>query len=283
LELARYLALAPMKFARALTTTTRQWRKVRLRIPSVFPTILAYHAVGTVQSADDPLRLFLSPDVFAKQMHFLVRCRRVVPLAEAVDRRYERGRPRVAITFDDGYRCLLEHALPVLEECGFPATLFVPTGAIGDRNRWDLDPPPTGLEVMSIEELRNADVRGLAVESHGHAHINLAETSAVSAFDDLAQSVEVLRDVLGRPPRFLAYPWGQVTPEVKDAAARLGFLAAFTIGTRDQGTFARARVPIRRINAPWQFSIQTSGYWPALRFSRIGYPVRAAARAIKVR
>jgi len=242
------------------------------------PTILAYHAVGPVQSADDPLRLFLPPEVFAKQMHFLARHRRVVPLAEVIDHRYERGRPRVAITFDDGYRCLLEHALPVLEKCGFPATLFVPTGMIGDRNRWDFDPPPTGLEIMSAEELQDVDKRGLAVESHGDGHINLATATAVLAFDDLGRSINILTDLLGRPPRFLAYPWGQVTPDIEEAATKLGFLAAFTIGIRDRGQFARARVPVRRANAAWQFRIQTSGYWPALRFSRVGWPVRAVWR-----
>jgi peptidoglycan/xylan/chitin deacetylase (PgdA/CDA1 family) len=152
---------------------------------------------------------------------------------------------------------------------------------MGEHNAWDLDPPPTGLEVMSIEELRDVDARGLTVESHGHGHINLAAATANSVLDDLARSVELITGLLGRPPRFLAYPWGQVTPDVEDAAAKLGFLAAFTIGVRDRGPFARARVPVRRVNAAWQFRIQTSGYWPALRFSRVGYPIRAAARAVK--
>ena len=36
----------------------------------------------------------------------------------------------VALTFDDGYRDVLEHALPVLREHGFPSTVFVVPGAI---------------------------------------------------------------------------------------------------------------------------------------------------------
>ena len=242
---------------------------------------MVYHAVGAVQSADDPFRLFVPPEVFVNHMHFLARHRRVVPLAEVVDRRYERGRPRVAITFDDGYRCLLEHALPVLEDYGFPATLFVPTGVVGDRNRWDLDPPQTGLEVMSIEELRDVIARGFKVESHGHRHINLATATAVSAADDLVCSVAFLTDILDAKPRFLAYPWGQVTREVEDVVTELGFHAAFTIGTRDRGPMARARVPVWRDRMAWQFRIQTSGFWPALRFSRGGYPIRAVARATR--
>ena len=133
---------------------------------------------------------------------------------------------------------------------------------------------------MSIEELGDVDLRGLTVESHGHGHINLAATTAVSALNDLARSVDILTDLLGRAPRFLAYPWGRVSPDVEDAATKLGFLAAFTIGIRDRGPFARARVPVRRVHAAWQFPIQTSGYWPLLRFSRVGHPIRAATRAV---
>ncbi len=247
------------------------------------PTILVYHAIGPIQSADDHVRLSVPHGVFVRQMHFLERHRRVVSLAEAMDHRYERGRPRVAITFDDGYRCVRELALPVLEECGFPATVFVPTGAIGDRNTWDSESPPAGLAVMSMEELREVEARGLTVESHGHGHVDLAAVSAPTALDDLSRSVAILSDLLGRAPKFLAYPWGQVTPDVEGIAADLGFLAAFTIGVRDRGSFAHERVPVRATTAAWKFRIQTSGYWSALRFSRVGSPIRVTARALGTR
>jgi peptidoglycan/xylan/chitin deacetylase (PgdA/CDA1 family) len=158
--------------------------------------------------------------------------------------------------------------------------VFVPTGAIGDRNTWDNESPPAGLEVMSMEELRDVDARGVTVESHGHGHVDLASATATTARDDLARSMAILTEFHGRPPRFLAYPWGQVTPAVERLVRELGFLAAFTIGVRDRGLFARARVPVRAINPAWKFRIQTSGYWSALRFSRIGSPVRAAGRSL---
>ena len=37
----------------------------------------------------------------------------------------------VAVTFDDGYDSLLRYALPILDELGLPATVFMPTGLIG--------------------------------------------------------------------------------------------------------------------------------------------------------
>ena len=86
-----------------------------------------------------------------------------------------RGKPTVAITFDDAYRSILEIASPVLLKYGLPSTLFVPTRWLGERNGW-IDLPANLLEIMDPEEIREVDRRGIAVESHGHAHINY-ETS----------------------------------------------------------------------------------------------------------
>ena len=44
------------------------------------------------------------------------------------------------ITFDDGYRCFKDTALPILRRLNLPATLFVPTGFPGGPGRlfwWD--------------------------------------------------------------------------------------------------------------------------------------------------
>jgi peptidoglycan/xylan/chitin deacetylase (PgdA/CDA1 family) len=46
---------------------------------------------------------------------------------------------RLAITFDDGYRGVFEHAFPVLREWGIPATVFLVTGRVGSADLlwWD--------------------------------------------------------------------------------------------------------------------------------------------------
>ncbi len=52
----------------------------------------------------------------------------------------DEGRPFVALTFDDGYRDLLEHALPVMERHRVPFTAYIASGfAQGEARLWWLE------------------------------------------------------------------------------------------------------------------------------------------------
>ena len=107
----------------------RVGRALRRRIqPNAL--VLVYHRIAEPVDPD-PWGLCVAPVRFAEQLEVLKRETDVVPLAEL--RRAARrgfGRPRVALTFDDGYADALHRALPPLERHGLPATVFVPTGLV---------------------------------------------------------------------------------------------------------------------------------------------------------
>ena len=88
--------------------------------------ILYYHRISAER---DPLAV--TPDAFRRQMDALAASgQRVVDLYEIDELTLAPGEAAIAITFDDGYRDVLEHGLPVLREHGFPSTVFVVPGAI---------------------------------------------------------------------------------------------------------------------------------------------------------
>jgi peptidoglycan/xylan/chitin deacetylase (PgdA/CDA1 family) len=228
-------------------------------------TVIAYHAVGDCPPAEDPHRLWVSTRDFEWQMAYLGAKRQVVSLADAVAGRLEGTRPAVAITFDDAYRCVLTAAAPVLARHGFPATVFAPTQFIGDRNRWD---PPTAcaLDVMSEDELRQAEQRGIAVESHGHGHVDLSAADVGTAREDVARSLDRLQAVLGRRPQFLAFPYRTGSPAAQQAVRQAGVHAAFTIDLPHGGQYAWGRVSITPHETPRVFALKTSGRYLALRY-----------------
>jgi peptidoglycan/xylan/chitin deacetylase (PgdA/CDA1 family) len=182
----------------------------------------------------------------------------------------------VAITFDDGYRSVLTEAVPVLRRYGFPATAFVPSKWIGDRNRWDAFPENAiPLEVMTADELLKAERAGVEIASHSHAHAKLDELSEQEVRADLEASVARLREITGRPPRYLAYPYGRHGRSADRAAASAGFAAAFSIGQLSTGRYGLERVTIRPTDGRFLFAVKTSGRYLAWRMCRplqAGYP-----------
>lgn len=93
--------------------------------------ILIYHNVTTRLA---PLCIDTVPQkVFFKQMLYLKKNYRILPLHELVERSLEGSVPykSVAITFDDGYQNIYKHAFPILKELNLPATVFLPTSFVG--------------------------------------------------------------------------------------------------------------------------------------------------------
>ena len=88
--------------------------------------ILCYHRVA--EGVEDPFYLCVRPGNFAAHLEEMSRAREPSTLADvSVPSR----RPRVVVTFDDGYRDNLTNALPIAESKGVPITVFVTSGIRG--------------------------------------------------------------------------------------------------------------------------------------------------------
>jgi peptidoglycan/xylan/chitin deacetylase (PgdA/CDA1 family) len=100
--------------------------------------ILLYHQVGDQES--DPWSLAVSLANFRHQIEVLRSEVDIVPLRQLFGQtNCKSRRPRVALTFDDGYIDNFTAVRPLLEEHDVPATFFVVTGAIGSGREfwWD--------------------------------------------------------------------------------------------------------------------------------------------------
>ncbi|HKT31112.1 MAG TPA: polysaccharide deacetylase family protein [Gammaproteobacteria bacterium] len=103
--------------------------------------ILGYHRV--VEDYRAALRYAMPPMLISvatleKHLDWLGRHCVFVTLDEAAaaydSTRHYSGKPRVAITFDDGYRDFYECAFPLLQRKGIPAAVFVVTNLVGSPN-----------------------------------------------------------------------------------------------------------------------------------------------------
>ena len=85
----------------------------------------------------------------------------VLPLSEIVSRlRRGEALPErcVAITVDDAFRSFLTGAVPLLQEYGYPVTLFVNAGEVA------------GPDYLNWDELRALAVKGVEIGNHSAAH-----------------------------------------------------------------------------------------------------------------
>jgi peptidoglycan/xylan/chitin deacetylase (PgdA/CDA1 family) len=103
--------------------------------------ILCYHNV-----VNGPLDEFdrkssrVHVDQFAEQMREVAREFHPISLEAMLSmlRQGETDPKAVAVTFDDGFYGVVAHALPVLKDLGIPATIFVVTDYVRERERFRL-------------------------------------------------------------------------------------------------------------------------------------------------
>ncbi len=204
-------------------------QRVRMMLPPVF----MYHSVSP-SDLPDPHRLRVHPDRLDRHLRLLRRLGlRGVSLSELLHAE-ERGAARglIGLTFDDGYTDFLEHALPVLGRYGMTSTLYAVAGRLGRSNEWD-DGPELGL--LDAAQLRAVAAAGHEVGSHTMTHPHLAGATPEVLRTEIADSRELLQDVLQAEVPGLCYPYGEFDAAAADAVRAAGYDYGCVIGDYHPG------------------------------------------------
>ncbi len=171
--------------------------------------ILTYHSIDNSGSV-----VSTNPDTFRRQMqHLRESSFNVISLEEIATCIHQR-RPipsgSIAITFDDGYQNLYTEALPVLQQYGFRATVFLITDYCGKHNNWAGNSPLLErrplLSWSEIEEMRKY---GFEFGAHTLTHPDLTRLPLNQAEREVRQSKIVIEERLGVEIGMFAYPYGR--------------------------------------------------------------------------
>jgi peptidoglycan/xylan/chitin deacetylase (PgdA/CDA1 family) len=178
--------------------------------------ILTYHSLDDTGSV-----VSVSPAMFRRH---LARLRAAgyaaLPLCEALawleqpacaDQRI------VALTFDDGYASVHQHALPLLASYGWRATVFPVSDYVGQGNAWRGQPlsiPPARL--LSWDDLRTLASMGWEIGAHSRTHPDLTRLGDRALDDQVLGPKLALQDRLGEAVRAFAYPYGRYDARVQE-------------------------------------------------------------------
>jgi peptidoglycan/xylan/chitin deacetylase (PgdA/CDA1 family) len=132
----------------------------------------------------------------------------------------------VVITFDDGVRCVYEHALPILARYGFPASVFVVSGLLDADNDWLISEGWPRRPMLRRSELVQLARAGFDIGSHTVTHRRLGKAPAHAILAEIRDSKAQLEDVLSTPVAHFAYPYGSFNRLARDAVEAVGYVAA---------------------------------------------------------
>lgn len=165
--------------------------------------VLMYH--GVKGGGGDHINVGL--ERFRQDMRWLDERFEVVDLSAIPEAAGRPGR-QVAVTFDDAFRNVYENAVPIIEERGIPATVFVNADKIGDES---------GVPKMTAKQLADlVDSSLVTIGNHTYSHADLTDISPDDKREEIVRGKEKLEDRFGVDIDKFAYPWGRYDVETVD-------------------------------------------------------------------
>ena len=244
--------------------------------------VLCYHGISPTWQSD----LSVPPESLAQQVDAMLgKGYRGATFQEAIfSREFSKT---FAITFDDAYISVFEHALPILSRAGVPATVFVPTSFPDSKSpmswqgieEWLDTPHAAELTCMTWEQLRELRGQGWEIGSHTCTHPHLTRLDDDALADELRRSRLMCEERLEAPCVSIAYPYGDVDARVADAAQKAGYRlgATLPVGFHGPTPLRWPRVGMYGGDSELEFRLKTSRHVRSLR-TRYDRFVRGSSR-----
>ncbi|HET8850294.1 MAG TPA: polysaccharide deacetylase family protein [Marinobacter sp.] len=218
------------------------------------PRILMYHMISACPEGAKFRGLRVHPELFRRQIAFLAgQGWTFVTMAELMACQGNTPEKTVAITFDDGYRDNLTHALPVLRAFNAKATLYL----VVDRHDRDWSVAKKAHhnsgELAREPKLTDAEVQTLLdsglieLGSHTLTHPNLPASSLEQRWHEIQHSKTELEARFGVTVSSFAYPFGLYQPEDAELARKAGYSNAVTVEEGIEDRVQQRPFDLRRV------------------------------------
>jgi peptidoglycan/xylan/chitin deacetylase (PgdA/CDA1 family) len=185
-----------------------------------------------------------------------------------------------AISFDDGMRNNRTVALPILQELGITATVYVTIEFIGGISPWV--GPMSDNRIMGGDELRELATAGWELGAHTLSHPDLSTMDYQACRREIEGSKSALEEIVGAEVHTFAYPFGRYGPAAAKATRDSGFIAAVSTGGGSWDPFELPRAMIGALDTmPIVLLKLADRYEPILQTSPLSLLRRASKQVRK--
>jgi peptidoglycan/xylan/chitin deacetylase (PgdA/CDA1 family) len=184
-----------------------------------------YHYIEPWPADADELRqgLTVKPEDFAAQMQYLHDQGYVTvslyDLIYALTLGWPLPAKAVVLTFDDGYRDLMQYVAPVMQPYGYTGTVFVVTQLMDE-----------GYEAyLTWPQAEALYAQGWKIEPHTKTHNQLAGRDRDFQLYQMLGSVQTVQAHIGVMPRFFNYPSGKYDDLTLQLDKEIGLWGGVTV------------------------------------------------------
>jgi peptidoglycan/xylan/chitin deacetylase (PgdA/CDA1 family) len=210
--------------------------------------VLMYHKIAAPPRKVRLRGLYVRPERFARQMQEMHEAGFVTCLpSEAIQANGQTR--RLALTFDDGFHNVLDHALEPLAKHKFQATQFLVANFVGRLNQWEMREGEVRESLMDSAQVKTWLAAGHRIGSHSLSHPYLTRLSRRDAHEEITASKKKLEDLFGVAVTDFCYPYGNWNETVRDLVIEAGYQTAcsveFGINTPDVSPYSLRRIIVR--------------------------------------
>jgi peptidoglycan/xylan/chitin deacetylase (PgdA/CDA1 family) len=191
---------------------------LEITVASSIP-VLTFHAID-----DRPSIISFSQALFERGMRLLYergyRTVNLVDVADCMRKGLSFPEHSLAITFDDGYQSVYQHAFPILQRYGFSATIFLAVGENGSQSGLERLPSMCERSMLSWREIEEMHKCGIRFGAHTLTHPDLTRLRLAELNSQVYESKAVIEDTLGSEVTCFAYPYGRYDKRCRDVVSR---------------------------------------------------------------
>ena len=259
----RYLLKKIIKNVICIITTCSGYQRVcRNKTNKKGLTILTYHSISNEIEPDETV----TPEEFEKQLQYIKENYKVISLEEAVEyiqTDIKKISGSIVITFDDGYSDNYRYAYPLLNKHNFPATIFLVSDFINDKEG----------KYLSQSQIHEMKSNNISFGSHTVSHRILTGLRNEEIIREIRGSKDILESQLGQKINSFAYPVGtmvdfndEIIKTVKASKYAYACSNVYGINGNNTDIFALKRIGIETTDNFFIFKKKLDGALNILSF-----------------